>query len=884
MEWPWRRRERDLERELQTDLELEAAELRENGLTPEEARHAARRALGNQARLKEEVRSVWGWTSVTSILQDLRFGTRILVKSPGVTAAVVLSLALGLGATTALFSLLNSLLFKPLPVAEADRLVTLTHGAGSETDDAFTYPQFTLLQEPASASVEVFAVSGGMNRLRAGSVDRKIETEFVSGDFFRILQIQPALGRVLEPGDNVPGSPSAAVAVIGYRFWQSAFQGDASIVGRKILINSVPVVIAGVAPRGFFGVEVGSDPDLFLPFASKPILNPEFKMLECKGCYWLNVMGRLKPGIAPATADVALNGIWTSVRRATAPDNLSERYRAGYYADRMQLTGGARGHSSLRDRFARPLYILLAMAGVILLISCSNIANLLTARALSRQRELAVRLSIGARRGRLVRQLVTESALLAVAGLAGAAAIYRLCVDCLLRFLQTGGSTYYLDTTPDLRMAGFAAALTLLSLCLFGLTPAIRATRWHLSATLAENAQSVAARAGLGRLMLCGQLALSVMLLTGAILLARSLYDLRTFPAGFRRDHLLLVDADTNRAGFKDRQQLQYTQAVLAAIRNLPGVRSAGASVVIPMSGSSWQRDYTAPGFVLAKRSDYHAYVNLVTPDFFQTMGTRLLAGRDFTEHDDGAAAKVAVVNESFARRYWGKQDPLGRQFHEMDKPDPITVVGVVQDAKYRDFRKDVPPAIYLALLQADALMGWNPHVEVWTYADPHSLVAPVRQIFSRQAQGIDTNFRTFTELIDSRLLYERLLTALSVAFGALGTLICAIGIYGVAAYSVNRRTAEIGVRMALGASPGSVMRLILGGQTVLASVGLLAGAGGALLVTRFLSTWLFGVSPTDVPTLLLSMICLAAITLLATAIPARRAAGTEPLRALRHQ
>jgi predicted permease len=878
MNWPWRR-EQDLDRELQTDLDLEAAELQDRGLTAEEARFAARRALGNTTWLKEEVRRVWGWNWILSCLQDLRFGSRILVKSPGVTLAVVVSLALDLGATTALFSLLNSLLFKTLPVPEPERLVALQHGVGAETDGSFTYPQFALLREPAANSVDVFAVSGGMNRLQAGGIDRKVETQFVSGDYFRILGIQPALGRLLGPGDDVRGSPSAAVAVISYRLWQSAFQGDPSVAGRKVLVDSVPVLVAGVAPRGFFGVEVGSHPDVILSFAAKPALSPEFKMLDCKGCYWLNVMGRLKPGIASATAQAALNGIWTNVRRDTIPDSLPERYRAAYYADRLELSEGARGHSFLRNRFARPLYILLAMAGVILVISCSNIANLLTARALARQRELAVRLSIGARRGRLVRQLVTESALLAAAGLLGAGAVYWLCLNGLLRFL-----TYYLDTTPDLRMAAFAAALTLLAVCLFGLTPALRATRWHLSATLAENAQSVAARAGLGRILLCGQLALSMMLLTGAILLARSLYDLRTFPAGFRRDHLLVIDAETTHAGFKDVQQLRYTQSTVTAIRSLPGVRSASASVVVPMSGSSWQRDYTAPGFVPARQSDHYTYVNLVTPDFLRTMGTRLLAGREFNEGDDAAAPKVAVVNESFARRYWGSQDPLGKQTREVDKKEWVTVVGVVQDAKYRDFRKDAPPAVYLPLLQTDSLMGWSPHLEVWTYADPHSLVAPVRRILSREANGVDTNFRTFTELIDFRLLYERLLTALSIAFGGLGILICAIGIYGVAAYSVNRRTSEIGVRMALGATPGSVMRLILGGQAILVCAGLCTGAGGALLLTRFLSAWLFGVSPTDVPTLVLSMICLAAVTLLATLIPARRAAGTEPLLALRHQ
>ena len=473
--------------------------------------------------------------------------------------------------------------------------------------------------------------------------------------------------------------------------------------------------------------------------------------------------------------------------------------------------------------------------------------------------------------------------MLATAGLLGSAAVYGFCVNSLLRFLQTGGPTYYLDTSPDLRMAAFVTGLALLTLCLFGLIPALRTTRWRLSGTLAESSQSVAARSSFGRMALCGQLALSFSLLVAAILLARSLYDLRTFHAGFRREHLLLISPDTSPI-LKDSGQRRYTEAALAGIRNLPGVRSAAASVVIPMSGSSWQRDFTAADTRQSKGSNNRCYENLVTPDYFRTMGTRLLMGRDLTQRDDEAGPKVAVINESFARRYWGEEKSLGRQFHEVDKKDLVTVVGVVQDAKYRDFRKAAPPSVYLPLLQADSTMGWSPHLEVWTYGDPHSLIAPVRDLLTGQLKDVSTTFQTFTELIDKQLLYERLLSALAVSFGGLGILICAVGIYGVAAYSVSRRTAEIGVRMALGATPGAVMHFIFREQMVVVCAGLCAGVAGALLLTRFLRTWLFGVSPTDVPSLVGSVLCLAAITALATAIPARRAAGIEPLRALRHQ
>ena len=885
MHWPWRRnREHDLERELRLDLELEAAERQESGLSAEEARYSARRALGNTELLKEDVRATWGRNWIGSLVQDVRFGSRILVKSPGVTSAVVLSLALGLGASTALFSLLNSLLFKTLPVPAPQQLFALQHGTGNDFESSFTYPQFAGVHEQAKNSIDLFASSTGRGRLEASGIDKKVEHEFVSGDFFRILGIQPFLGRLLDPADDVRGSRSSTTAVISYRLWRSAFQSDASVAGHKILIDSVPFTIAGVTGPSFYGTEVGSHPDVWIPFASYLSLHPESKVLDCKACYWINVMGRLQPGYSERTAEAGLKVIWKNVLRSTISETLAERYKAEYFADRAALDPGATGQSSLRGRFSKPLYVLLAMTGVILLIACSNIANLLMARALARRRELAVRLSIGARRGRLIRQLVTESALLAVAGLAGSVFVYLACVNGLLRFLQSGGTDYYLDTAPDLRVTIFIAGLALGTLVLFGLIPAIRATHWRLSGTLAENAQSVSGRSSFGRLILGGQLAVSFALLAAAILLARSLYDLRTFHAGFRRENLLLIFPDTDRVVFKEDGQLRYTEEALNAIRNLPGVHSASASVVVPIAGGSWQSGFTAAGYIASRDSDYTCYQNMITPDFFRTMGTRLLMGRDFTERDDEIAPRVAVVNEGFARRYWRNENPLGKQFHELDKKEIITVVGLVEDAKYRDFRKEAPPTAYFSLAQAPAKLGWSVKLEVWTHGDPHSLIVPVRDILNRQLKDVPATFQSFTELIDQRLLYERLLTALSVSFGGLGILICAIGIYGVAAYSVSRRTAEIGIRMALGATPGAVMSLILREQFIIVFTGLTAGAVSALLATRFLRAWLFGVSPTDAPTLIGSLLGLVAITALATSIPARRAAGIEPLRALRHQ
>ncbi|MDR3703454.1 MAG: ABC transporter permease [Candidatus Sulfopaludibacter sp.] len=799
---------------------------------------------------------------------DVRFGLRLLVRNPGIALAVVVSLALGLGATTAMFSLLNSLMFKALPVPEPERLVVLNHGAGADLDSSFTYPQLAGLRGSAAAAVDLFGYSGSSNRFAYGHSERTVQTQFVSGDYFRILRVRPAAGRLLEPADNLRGSPSATSAVISYRLWQSVFQGDPAIAGRTVRIDSVPFTVAGVTPPSFFGVETGADPDVTLPFAARLALNPQSTMLDCQNCYWLSIMGRLAPGVTAASAEAGLKVIWQNVRQATMSPDLPQHYRAEYFADRVALLPGSTGISFLRTRFTQPLYVLLAITALILLISCSNVANLLMARAQARQRELAIRVAIGAARGRLVRQLLTESALLAAAGLLAGIAVYRFCVGGLLRFLHSGGQDIYLDTAPDLRLVAFAGGAALLTLALFGLIPSLRATA-------RPSSHSVTARSSFTRVVLCGQIALSFTLLVGATLLARSLYDLRTFPAGFRRDHLVLLSPDASgRALYEDAARVRYTRTLLDQIRALPGVRSASASVVIPMGGTSWQRDFAAGA------TSGHAYVNLVMPDFFRTMGTRLIMGRDLTEKDDAASPHIAVVNESFARRYWPGQNPLGKPFHETDKAAILTVAGVVEDAKYRDFRQNAPPTVYLPLLQRASTEGWSLNLEVWTYTDPQALIRPIARLLG----GVETTIRTFTELIDRRLLYERLLTSLSVAFGALGILICAVGIYGVAAYSVSRRTAEIGIRMALGATPGHVMRRILREQALLLGAGLAAGAAGALLLTRFLRTWLFGVSPTDIPTLLAGMLCLAIVTGIATSLPARRAAAIEPLRALRHE
>ena len=862
----------ELAEEIEAHLAMKAAE---------EGERNARREFGNATRWREISQEAWGWSWLESLWQDVRFGWRLLVKNPGLTATAGISLALGLGGTTAMFSLMNALLFKALPVAAPERLAIVTHQHGGTS---LSYPQFRALQADGKQILEIFAYAWRKAQLRRGDLSRNVYLQPVSGNYYQVLGIQPEIGRLLAPSDDRRAAGGSAPVVISHRLWASAFDKDSAIVGQKILLDGVPFVVAGVTPERSFGVEPGGYPDVTLPFAAIPVLDPNDHSLDCRNCYWLTAMGRLRPGVSMEQANAGLRVAWSNVLRETVPGDLPERFKKQYYDDPPALLPGGTGNSNLRAQFGKPLYVLLAMTGLILLISCGNIANLLLTRAQARQREVAVRLSIGARPARLVRQLLTESALLAMLGAAGGLVVYELSVSGLIRFLSSGGDEVFLDTNPDFKMALFAVGVTVLSVLLFGLFPALRAARRRVSGWLAESSQTIAARSRTGKLILVFQLALSFVLLTGALLLARSLHDLRTFDAGFRRDHLLIVSPETAKQMPDFRDKLRFVNRVLEEARRIPGVRAASGSAVVPMEGSSEQTEYVPDGYVWDKDKNIECYANQVNPGFFETMGTRMLAGRDFTERDDAKSLRVAIVNESFARYFWGNDDAVGKRVHEPDRPDRVTVVGVVRDVAYRDFRKPVPRTIYLPLAQAPSSMGWDIGIEIWTSTNPLTIAPEVRQIIRGIDKAVPVKLESFNALIDQRLLNERILTALAECFGGLALLISAVGVYGIAAYSTARRTVEVGIRMALGATRGGIVKLMLGEHLPLTCVGLAAGLAGTFYLARFLEAWLFGVNAKDLASLLLSVLFLGVVTGLATFIPAYRAARIEPLRALRHE
>ncbi len=879
------RRADDLDEEIRVHLKMEEQENIDSGMLKEEARFAALRRFGNVTIAQEKSRGVWGWNFSEQLLQDLRFGLRQMGRNPAFTTTAVITLALAMGATTAIFSLTNALLLKSLPVPEPERLVQLTHGTSGDRGPSLSYPLFESLRKRNAAGVDLLGFSYAHVQFVSGPIQRTGESvQLVSGNFYDALKIRPELGRLLSPSNDKAAGNFSNAAVISDRLWRSGFHGDAGVVGKKILLDGVPFIVIGVLPRGFFGVVPGEYTDIAITFAGLPVLFPRQTMLSCRECNSMEAMGRLGLAVTVLQAEAGLNVAWRSALRETVPENLPDRYRNDYFSDHAFLDPAGNGLDSyLRDKFTKPLYLLLGMSGLILLIACSNVANLLLARAHARHRELAVRLSTGASQRRIMQQLLTESLLLAVFGLAASTVVYQACAGGLLMFMQQSGQEVFLDIKPDARMMTFALGLMTLTVLLCGLAPAVRASRIGLHGTLAESAPAASRKSRLGLGMLAAQIAMSIILLTGALQLTRSLHSMRTFDAGFQHDHLLIVSPDVGKVIPRPADQLRFRRRLISRIRGLPAIRSVSESTLLPILRGAWLADFAADGRVPGGKQDASCYLNFVSPSYFETMGTPLVLGRDFAERDERPGApSVAIVSESLARHFWGKDNPIGKQIHESEKPEHFAVIGVARDAKNRSLRDEAPRTIYLRFPPPVIGMAWSYPFEIRTLPHPAALIAPIRKLFQEENSQIPVEFQTFDELMDMKLLSERLLSVIAMSFGALGLLMAATGIYGAAAYSVSRRQLEVGIRMAVGATKPRILHLFLSEHLVLSVAGVSIGVAGALALTQFLRAWLFGISALDIPSFAGSVALLAGVSVLAILIPALRIVNVEPSRLLR--
>jgi predicted permease len=812
---------------------------------------------------------------VGGLWQDVRFGLRMLAKNPGFTAVAVLTLALGIGANAAIFSILDPLLLRKLPVQNPDELV-LVHSAGSmESVDGSETSAFVLYRDNNNVFSNVIA-DGGMTeyQITLNGHTSAAQGDAVSGSFFPVLGVRPFAGRLLAPDDdhNSSGNP---VVVLSFDYWKSMFGADPSAIGKTIPILNVPYTIVGVTPPEFFGVKVGNAPDFYLPLGNPP------------KAAWVNVLVRLKPGVSIAQAQAGLEPLFKQV---VAQSNVPVIEQSGGMA-RLVLTPAARGLSDLREKFSLPARILMAVVGLVLLIACSNVANLLFARGAARRKEITVRLALGAGRWRLVRQLLTESTLLVVLGAAVGLLVANWASNWLLASLSTAHLHVALTAGLSGRVLLFTAAVLLLTVLLCGLTPALSSTRAHLGQDLKVQAgpSTTSSRSRTGRLIIVAQVALSMTILAGAGLLLHSLFNLETFNVGFNRDNVLAITFNGAAAGRTADQASTFYERLVEQARNFPGVRSAGFSSYSQTSGMMGI-NVVLEGRPASPGQESHVFFNYVTPQYFETLGIPLLRGRDFTSQDNGNAPYVAVINETMARHYFGDQSPLGKRFNLVGGITwPLMeIVGVVADSKYNDLREQTPDFVYANRTQMQAFRP-SPRVagvlDVRVNGNPKFLIGPLRDaIHSFDSTVKITSVKTLREQIDESLHQDRLIAALCGIFSLLALTLTCIGLYGTLSFSVARRTNEIGIRMALGARPRDIFRLVIGQGMRMVTAGLVLGAAGALASASVLSGLLFGVKGADPVTFAGVSLLLIAAAILACYLPARRAMRVDPLVALRYE
>jgi predicted permease len=869
--WITGRADRELDRELRAHLDLEAEEQRERGAETEQARYAARRAFGNSTAIKEETRAMWGWTSLEQLAQDLRFAARIFYRSPAFAAVAVLSLALGIGANTAIFSLVNAILLRTLPVTQPEQLVLLSSfQRDSKVGDYFAYPDYRHYSEHTQALSGLLAATRVMPiNVGLGAATTRAQAAVVSDNYFSVLGVPAQLGRMFNDQDD-----ATPLAVISHGFWRRSFAEDSSVVGTPLTINGTTCAIAGVAPPEFFGESVGQAPDIWLPMAMHDKARFNQDMRGARYVTWLNLIGRLKPGMTLEQARAESNVLVSEIHAELGTDPNKD------YLHHIEMEPGGRGLAGLRERLSAPLLVLMAVVALVLLVACTNLASLLLARAAMRQKEIATRLAIGASRGRLVRQLLTESVALALLGGAAGLLFSAWSTRLLVNMVSEGVVFLVLDLGPDVRILLFTAAVSLLTGILFGLAPVLQAVGRDVSPALKLHSRSVASRGprvAWSRTLIAAQIGLSLLLLSAAGLFIRSLWNLKTLDAGFRADNVLLVEMDAQH-GYKP-QWDQVAARLIERAQALPGIESASVSFngTLGESGSG-VNGLEIEGYSPQSEQDQRARADWVGPKYFQTFGIPLLEGREFSAADNAGGPRVAVINQTMARYYFGEQSAIGRrvQFNQ----NAYEIIGVVKDAKYSDLREDTPRMLYFALLQ-NASAAHN--FELRTAGSPLAFAPAVREMIREVDPRLNiADVTTLLGRVDRKLTRERLVADISGFFSGLTLLLAAIGIYGTLAHAVTRRTNEIGIRMALGAQRSRVIWMVLADMLPALAAGLFFGVLGILALGQLLTSMLFELQPSDPGTILLAAFVVSSAALAAGFLPARRASRVNPVVALR--
>jgi predicted permease len=852
--------------------------------------------------------------TLSDVVQDTRYALRKLRQNPVVTGVAIASLALGIGANTAIFTLVDALLLRSLPVPNPSQLVILAFNP-QRHNTSFNYPDYRYLRDHSQSYSGLLTVSNGGRAVgfklpSQEGPSQLTAVSLVSGNYFQVLGVQPAAGRLFNAADE--GQEGASpYAVLSYAFWQKALGGDPASVGRDILLNGRRFQVVGIARQGFHGTSVGITPDIYLPIVMYRSLSPAASSWNTRHQWWLTVMGRLKPGVPVKKAEAEFDVLWHRILDADPEKRPPAAWDKQYKLDNTAIVlPGAIGNSWMRRDVEKPLTILQIVTGLVLLIACANVANLLLARAVARRREIAVRLAVGAGRGRLITQLLTESLMLGILGGLAGLAIAWLGVDLLLQFFPREVFALDLHLSPDARVLGFAFTLSVLTGLLFGFAPALRASRPELTSALKAGAGASdggrVSRLDLRRGLVALQVALSMLLLAGSGLFVKTLANLRAVDLGLQVERLLFVSNNVHQLGYQPQKERQFDERLRDEAMKLPGVRAVSLAAVAPLGQSRWNEDVQVEGYTWKPDEPPYMDINLVSPRFFEAAGIPVLLGRDFQESDNTpqlperstkpraptepepnvpGPQRTVIVNEAFVRKMFPAQSPIGKRLCIGEKwvPEKVAyIVGVVKDTQYFDPRKPVEPMIYQPRYREQ---GGDSTLVLRSTGDPKVLVESIR----RKAQEIDgavsiLESRTMEDNVDRAFVAERTVATLGGFFGVLALLLAAIGLYGVMAQAVTRRTREIGIRVALGAEARMVMTMVLRDALWMVLTGAVVGIPAALILTRAAQSLLFGVQPHDPGTLAAAAGILLLVTAAAVLLPARRATRVDPMIALRDE
>jgi predicted permease len=896
--------DREFDDEMRAHLSLLTERYIREGMTPSDADSAARRQFGNTALLQEDRREMQTITSLETLWRDVRYGARQLRSNPLFTTIAVLSLALGIGANTAVFTLLDQLVLRLLPVQDPERLVmiwsTSPHFGNNIGPRVASYPMYQDFQHRAEAFEFVLCRFETPSSVTVDGSTERVNAELVSGNYFQALRIGPAVGRVFSPEADdrmYKGHPSV---VLSHQYWLNRFAGDPKVVGKKILVNNYPMEIVGVSAAGFAGLDPARSPDIRVPIQMTPLMTPGRDDLGNRRSQWVQMFARMKPGYTVESTRASLQPLFHQILQQEVGEpalrRISQHDRDRFLKRTALVEKAANGYSGLRQQYSTALIVLMCMAGLILVIACSNVASLLIARAVARQKEMAVRLAIGAGRKTLIRQLLVESVLLSLAGAALGLALSVAATRGLLSMLPASGATLMLRAEPDARILLFSIGMALATGLLFGVAPALQATRLDLLTTLKGLVGAVTGGSGSARFrkaLVTAQVALSFLLLIGAGLFGKTLANLKNTRTGFESaGNLVSFQVDPAKNGYTVARTRNFYTDALREIRAIPGVKSAAYAMWPLLNGREWDLTIAVEGHQAEQGEDMQVYYNLVSPGYWQAMGIPLLQGRDFDERDrvdggdDPQPWTVAIVNREFAEHFFGAQDPIGRRVgccHGPGTKPFIRIVGVVENSLFGGPRAGVRRQMFLPYLESASPAAVTFYVR--TTKPSAAIFATLRGIVAKLDGSMPMyDLKTLENQLDETLSTERLIASLSVVFGALATVLAALGLYGVMAFVVARRTREIGLRMALGAPRSWVLWMVMREVLILLAGGLIAGVPGAYVLSRYVSSQLFGVTPADVWTGAASIAVLGLVALVSGLVPARRASAIDPITALRYE